>query len=1093
MFQRSALIAFAKLPYPGPLEPYRFQVPFCEACPMGRWGRAASKDSRCQARILVFLLMILVACGSLSPNLAGQSPALSGASEAVFSIVNDPVYRNWRESATLRSLTSISQDRLVAVGDRGTILVTRDAGRTWSLVASPTTANLHDVHFDGQTLWAVGGWIGRTSGGSYAAILKSSDAGITWTLQADVGLPRLLGIQSQGPRLICWGDYCPRIKSSVFVSSDGGFTWQAGVKGISHAAAAGSNAAGHILAIDALGRSADSLGASNSVTSPNRLFKLLVSTAQGWLAGGEAGQLAISTDGFQWSDLALPIAGASRALCDWHTVAQQGNHLWLAGSPGSMVLHSSDGGKSWTISPTGQSLPIYKLCFIDAHRGWAVGAQGTLLATRDGGRNWYAQRQMPSRASVLAFVPSTDATPWAPLVATIWDHKRCAAVVSLQHNEPILRADLKPSHQTVCAQASRQIGLSDYMISDSVGDDPILAEAKAVLQILCWRPDVVLSAMSHRDQLSDAKLPVSISSAIQRAASDEFRALSEPLYLKPWKVQKLAEVLETGRGDYSEQGQRVLRDSGLSVEEILLALPESDRQKSQQVNMRTLWARSQSRAVQTELLGGTTQHPESRVVGEIDSVGSYQSVMGRGHRDRMLKQLMIGAQANTTEEHWQKEFRIFAQLLPPRDSMGTLSELVDRLMQLNQHQRACVVLDWMSRASPDQDASSWIGSRMIQLIESHYRHQRVSNSQPSPESPLDSPKQLESTEMTWSLQKQAIKVSSAGFENPARETSWATTPFPSETIALASASKPVPASADLPVGPVVDAAAEQSATAELESQSEHIAWNAQTWLSLADQVLKDFPEVRHDPHTIMLFARSLQESGKTLAARTLLGELTEQPQIVGWHQAALQELALLDGQENRLKWTVRAAQATQPPQLDGNLTEQFWSRSQEMQLTSLTPSSSKPTSVRWAYDREFLYIAIECHRNVRRAPAPAGGKRSYDADLSELDYVELSIDPHRDYRTAYEFAVAENGWTSERFGGKMSFNPKWYVQAITEAEGWRAEIAIPLEELNQAEVAGKAAWTVSARRLEPNSSPHSWSQLKTHLRLPQANGLLLLE
>jgi hypothetical protein len=75
----------------------------------------------------------------------------------------------------------------------------------------------------------------------------------------------------------------------------------------------------------------------------------------------------------------------------------------------------------------------------------------------------------------------------------------------------------------------------------------------------------------------------------------------------------------------------------------------------------------------------------------------------------------------------------------------------------------------------------------------------------------------------------------------------------------------------------------------------------------------------------------------------------------------------------------------------------------------------------------------------------------------------------------------------------LSFNPKWYVQAISEADGWRAEIAIPLEELKQAKVAGKAAWTVSARRLEPNSSPHSWSQLKTHLRLPQANGLLLLE
>ncbi|MFT4994945.1 MAG: photosystem II stability/assembly factor-like uncharacterized protein [Paraglaciecola sp.] len=66
-----------------------------------------------------------------------------------------------------------SGDRLIAVGERGHILLSDD-GVKWEQVVTPSLATLTAVHFVGAHGWAVG---------HDASILKSEDAGKSWQLQ----------------------------------------------------------------------------------------------------------------------------------------------------------------------------------------------------------------------------------------------------------------------------------------------------------------------------------------------------------------------------------------------------------------------------------------------------------------------------------------------------------------------------------------------------------------------------------------------------------------------------------------------------------------------------------------------------------------------------------------------------------------------------------------------------------------------------------------------------------------------------------------------------------------------------------------------
>ena len=86
---------------------------------------------------------------------------------------------------------------------------------------------------------------------------------------------------------------------------------------------------------------------------------------------------------------------------EWYNPAPQGNGLlavrfvngntgWAVGANGT-VLGTTDGGESWRRQPSGTNKGLLCVRFLDDKTGWAVGDGGVIIKTTDGGSTWEKQ------------------------------------------------------------------------------------------------------------------------------------------------------------------------------------------------------------------------------------------------------------------------------------------------------------------------------------------------------------------------------------------------------------------------------------------------------------------------------------------------------------------------------------------------------------------------------------------------------------------------------------------------------------------------------------------------------------------------------
>jgi len=64
---------------------------------------------------------------------------------------------------------------------------------------------------------------------------------------------------------------------------------------------------------------------------------------------------------------------------------------WACGRWGT-VLHTADGGRTWTPQSSGTENTLCSIHFVDPQNGWAVGEEETILHTTDGGKVWQKQK-----------------------------------------------------------------------------------------------------------------------------------------------------------------------------------------------------------------------------------------------------------------------------------------------------------------------------------------------------------------------------------------------------------------------------------------------------------------------------------------------------------------------------------------------------------------------------------------------------------------------------------------------------------------------------------------------------------------------------
>ncbi len=108
---------------------------------------------------------------------------------------------------------------------------------------------------------------------------------------------------------------------------------------------------------------------------------------EGWVVGGndstmEAGVYHTLDGGLSWNLQTLP--QGSKILHSLELI--DGNKLWAVGRNGT-IIHSSDGGNSWEMQISGVDTTLYDVDFADSLRGLIAG-DGVVLYTRDGGNSW---------------------------------------------------------------------------------------------------------------------------------------------------------------------------------------------------------------------------------------------------------------------------------------------------------------------------------------------------------------------------------------------------------------------------------------------------------------------------------------------------------------------------------------------------------------------------------------------------------------------------------------------------------------------------------------------------------------------------------
>lgn len=236
--------------------------------------------------------------------------------------------------------TAQAGTRLLAVGERGRILISNNRGQSWQMATAPGEATLTAVYFhDDLHGWAVG---------HDAVILRTEDAGATWTLVYQAP-------QERRPLLDVWFEnrehgFAVGAYGLALETRDGGRAWQPRTlpAGDMHLNAIAGGTDGRIYVVGEAGtllRSNDAGRSWQNLISPYRgsFFGVLRLPDGNPLIFGLRGKAFRSADGGnRW----LPVATHGEASLQGGSVLADG-HVLLVGNDGTLLV-SADQGRQFT-------------------------------------------------------------------------------------------------------------------------------------------------------------------------------------------------------------------------------------------------------------------------------------------------------------------------------------------------------------------------------------------------------------------------------------------------------------------------------------------------------------------------------------------------------------------------------------------------------------------------------------------------------------------------------------------------------------------------------------------------------------------------
>jgi len=161
---------------------------------------------------------------------------------------------------------------------------------------------------------------------------------------------------------------------------------------------------------------------------------------------------------------------------------------------------------------------------------------------------------------------------------------------------------------------------------------------------------------------------------------------------------------------------------------------------------------------------------------------------------------------------------------------------------------------------------------------------------------------------------------------------------------------------------------------------------------------------------------------------------------------------------NAQNYDIRNYQTTringEAPRLDGNLIEEVWEQATwESDFLQHEPEegkvASQKTSFAVVYDDNFIYIALRAYDNNPDSIVQRMTRR----DAIDGDQMGVQFDSYFDKRTAFTFIVSAAGvkhdflMSNDGESEDLTWDPIWWVKTAKNAEGWTAEMKIPLTQL----------------------------------------------
>ena len=326
----------------------------------------------------VALCAALIAGGFVAGIAPGAAPGVGDTQIDPRDFANKPAEIEPLASQSLLLDLALAGGRVVAVGERGHVLLSDDQGATWRQAKSvPTRAMLTAVFFaDAQYGWAVG---------HDETIINTVDGGETWTRSH-------FAPEAQQPLLDLW--FANRVSGiavgaygAYFTTNDGGRHW----------------ASARFVAPPAVPK-AGAPASADDEPPPDYHLNRIVGVGNRLYVAAEGGQLYRSDDrGARWRALPSPYEGSFFGL-----VPIRGDGLLAFGLRGHL-FRSADAGETWHELDSHTTAMLTDGVAINDLRVVIGGLAGVLLVSGDAGET-FKLTQQDDRKGVSALLPGPAGT-----------------------------------------------------------------------------------------------------------------------------------------------------------------------------------------------------------------------------------------------------------------------------------------------------------------------------------------------------------------------------------------------------------------------------------------------------------------------------------------------------------------------------------------------------------------------------------------------------------------------------------------------------------------------------------------------------------